>query len=123
MQSFLWQTGTFPQPQQFQWLLPEEEDDQEQNNKEEEVQEETERNKEEELVKLKEPGNMEENDNPEVPRGDVIVEADWCIGQLYKTLAKNKLLDNTLIIGHYSLSKIRCLDQLKNEYFFPILRL
>ena len=32
------------------------------------------------------------------PRGDVIVEADWCVGQLYKTLAENNLLENTLII-------------------------
>ncbi len=32
------------------------------------------------------------------PRGDVIIEADWCIGQLYKTLEKENLLENTLII-------------------------
>ena len=32
------------------------------------------------------------------PRGDVIVEADWCIGELYKTLDNEGLLDNTLII-------------------------
>jgi arylsulfatase A-like enzyme len=32
------------------------------------------------------------------PRGDVIVEADWCIGELLKTLEDEKLLDNTLII-------------------------
>ena len=32
------------------------------------------------------------------PRGDVIVEADWCIGQLVGTLEKEGLLDNTLII-------------------------
>lgn len=32
------------------------------------------------------------------PRGDVIVEADWCIGQLLQTLRKEGLLDNTLII-------------------------
>ncbi|MEL7338895.1 MAG: sulfatase-like hydrolase/transferase, partial [Bacteroidota bacterium] len=32
------------------------------------------------------------------PRGDVIVEADWCIGELIKTLEDEKLLDNTLII-------------------------
>ena len=32
------------------------------------------------------------------PRGDVIVEADWCIGQLVKTLEEEKLLDNTFII-------------------------
>jgi len=32
------------------------------------------------------------------PRGDVIVEADWCIGELYKTLEKEGLLENTLII-------------------------
>lgn len=31
-------------------------------------------------------------------RGDVIVEADWCIGELLKTLEKNNLMDNTLII-------------------------
>lgn len=32
------------------------------------------------------------------PRGDVIAEADWCIGQLLQTLEDNKLLENTLII-------------------------
>ncbi|MBX2814446.1 MAG: arylsulfatase [Saprospiraceae bacterium] len=32
------------------------------------------------------------------PRGDVIVEADWCIGQLIKTLESEGLMDNTLII-------------------------
>jgi len=32
------------------------------------------------------------------PRGDVIVEADWCIGELLKTLDKEGLLDNTFII-------------------------
>ena len=32
------------------------------------------------------------------PRGDVIVEADWCIGELVKTLEENGLLENTLII-------------------------
>ena len=32
------------------------------------------------------------------PRGDVIIEADWCIGEIYKTLNDNKLLENTLII-------------------------
>ena len=32
------------------------------------------------------------------PRGDVIVEADWCIGELIATLEKEGLLENTLII-------------------------
>ena len=32
------------------------------------------------------------------PRGDVIVEADWCIGELMATLEENGLLENTLII-------------------------
>lgn len=32
------------------------------------------------------------------PRGDVIMEADWCIGQLMETLADEGLLENTLII-------------------------
>jgi arylsulfatase A-like enzyme len=32
------------------------------------------------------------------PRGDVIVEADWCIGEFIKTLEKEGLMDNTLII-------------------------
>jgi arylsulfatase A-like enzyme len=32
------------------------------------------------------------------PRGDVIVEADWCIGELVNTLEEQGLLDNTLII-------------------------
>ncbi len=32
------------------------------------------------------------------PRGDVIVEADWNIGQLIKTLEQEHLLENTLIV-------------------------
>ncbi len=32
------------------------------------------------------------------PRGDVIVEADFCIGQLINTLEREKLMENTLII-------------------------
>jgi len=32
------------------------------------------------------------------PRGDAIIEADWCIGELYTYLEENKLLENTLII-------------------------
>ncbi|NDP21282.1 MAG: arylsulfatase [Paludibacter sp.] len=32
------------------------------------------------------------------PRGDAIIEADWCIGELLKNLEKNGLLENTLII-------------------------
>lgn len=32
------------------------------------------------------------------PRGDVIVEADWCVGEFVKTLEELDLLDNTLII-------------------------
>ncbi len=32
------------------------------------------------------------------PRGDVIVEADWCVGELMKTLEEANLLENTLII-------------------------
>ena len=32
------------------------------------------------------------------PRGDVIVEADWCVGELLKTLEQEELLENTLII-------------------------
>lgn len=32
------------------------------------------------------------------PRGDVIVEADWCVGQLVQKLEHEGLLDNTLII-------------------------
>ena len=32
------------------------------------------------------------------PRGDVIIEADWCIGEFIKTLEKEGLMDNTLII-------------------------
>lgn len=32
------------------------------------------------------------------PRGDVIVEADWCIGELVKTLEAEGLLENTLIV-------------------------
>ena len=32
------------------------------------------------------------------PRGDVILEADWCIGEIYDTLEEMDLLKNTLII-------------------------
>ena len=32
------------------------------------------------------------------PRGDVIVEADWCIGELLKTLENEGILENTLIV-------------------------
>ena len=32
------------------------------------------------------------------PRGDVIVEADWCIGEFMKTLEAEGLLENTLVI-------------------------
>ncbi|MEM8898833.1 MAG: arylsulfatase [Bacteroidota bacterium] len=32
------------------------------------------------------------------PRGDVIAEADWCIGQVLETLKEEGLLENTLII-------------------------
>lgn len=32
------------------------------------------------------------------PRGDVIVEADWCIGELLNTLETEGLLENTLIV-------------------------
>ncbi len=32
------------------------------------------------------------------PRGDVIVEADWCIGEFIKTLEREGLLENTLIV-------------------------
>lgn len=32
------------------------------------------------------------------PRGDVILEADWCIGEFVKTLEAEGLLDNTLIV-------------------------
>jgi len=32
------------------------------------------------------------------PRGDVILEADWCVGQFMETLEQEGLLENTLII-------------------------
>lgn len=32
------------------------------------------------------------------PRGDVIAEADWCVGEFMKTLKEEGLLENTLII-------------------------
>jgi len=32
------------------------------------------------------------------PRGDVIVEADWCVGEFMKTLEKEGILENTLVI-------------------------
>jgi len=31
------------------------------------------------------------------PRGDAILELDWCVGELYKTLENEGILDNTLI--------------------------
>jgi arylsulfatase A-like enzyme len=32
------------------------------------------------------------------PRGDAIVEADWCVGEVLKTLEETGLLENTLIV-------------------------
>jgi len=32
------------------------------------------------------------------PRGDVILEADWCVGELMKTLEEEGLLENTLVV-------------------------
>ena len=32
------------------------------------------------------------------PRGDVIVEADWCVGEFIKTLESQGILENTLIV-------------------------
>lgn len=32
------------------------------------------------------------------PRGDVIVEADWCIGEFMKTLEEEGILENTMVI-------------------------
>ena len=32
------------------------------------------------------------------PRGDVIVEADWCVGEFIKTLEQEGLLENTLVV-------------------------
>ncbi len=32
------------------------------------------------------------------PRGDVIVEADWCLGEFLKTLEEEGLIENTLIV-------------------------
>ena len=32
------------------------------------------------------------------PRGDAIIEADWCIGQIYAHLEENNLLENTILI-------------------------
>lgn len=32
------------------------------------------------------------------PRGDVILEADWCVGEFVKTLKKEGVLENTLIL-------------------------
>lgn len=32
------------------------------------------------------------------PRGDAIAEADWCIGELLKTLEKEGLMENTIVI-------------------------
>jgi len=32
------------------------------------------------------------------PRGDVIIEADWCLGELLKTLEAEGILENTLIV-------------------------
>ena len=32
------------------------------------------------------------------PRGDVILEADWCVGELVKVLEEENLLENTMIV-------------------------
>ena len=32
------------------------------------------------------------------PRGDAILEADWCVGELFKKLKELKILENTLIV-------------------------
>ncbi|MBD8490934.1 arylsulfatase [Echinicola sp. CAU 1574] len=32
------------------------------------------------------------------PRGDVIIEADWCVGEFLKTLEEEGLMENTLIV-------------------------
>ena len=32
------------------------------------------------------------------PRGDAILEADWCVGELFKKLKELKMLENTLIV-------------------------
>ena len=32
------------------------------------------------------------------PRGDVILEADWCVGEIIKTLKSQNLLENTMIV-------------------------
>jgi arylsulfatase A-like enzyme len=32
------------------------------------------------------------------PRGDVIIEADWCVGEFMKTLEEEGILENTLVI-------------------------
>jgi|TARA_Y100000768_G_scaffold383884_1_gene366832 arylsulfatase A-like enzyme len=32
------------------------------------------------------------------PRGDAIIEADWCVGELYETLKSIGIIDNTLIL-------------------------
>ena len=32
------------------------------------------------------------------PRGDVVVEADWCVGEMLRFLEEKGLLDNTLVI-------------------------
>jgi arylsulfatase A-like enzyme len=32
------------------------------------------------------------------PRGDVIQQLDWCVGEVLKTIEKHKLVDNTLVI-------------------------
>lgn len=32
------------------------------------------------------------------PRGDVIIETDWCVGELIKTLEEQGILENTLVI-------------------------
>ena len=32
------------------------------------------------------------------PRGDVLLQLDWTVGELYKYLEKNKLLENTIIV-------------------------
>ena len=62
------------------------------------------------------------------PRGDAIVEADWCLGELKKTLEAEGIIDNTLIIfssdngpvlndGYYDDSDVKNGDHLPSGPF------
>lgn len=60
-----------------------------------------------------EPGEKFKGSSDDGIRGDVIQELDWSIGQVIKTLEKNGILDNTIIIFTSDNGPV------KNEYALP----